>query len=921
MTKLAINSPVAIKNIPTSAHHIQLFMRFKLTLLWIFVSIYSSVVSMAQTTTVSKEEALAIAQNQFDGQDCDYYILNDNNPDLWTIFIDAEPMKGWSHECYTIKIPKQLSEENKSSFSPEKTLLDFAPEGDYQPLLTKNRYGDNACFKPTVRNDIQLQDTKSVAERTYALIINGGVNKTVNRERFWNDCSFIYQTLVNKYGVPKTNIYPIMSDGTDPAEDMMNNDNISHSSQSLDLDFDGEAEIEYAATKTNIQTVLNHIDSIIKKDDHLFIFVIDHGGHSVLKNELSGETTYLNSYICLWGNSNNEENKLYDYELAEMLEPFSSKFVNLNIVLGQCYSGGFIEQLNHLNCVVATACKKDEKSYSLQDLPYDAFVYHWICAVNGATPNKISVNADTDFNGIVTMEEAFIYANENDHERETPQFISSPTSIGEDLGFNNIPNSVDLYIKDCNLDTGKEPNTVTPMFWISPSIWVRNQNDSISIHENPVYSLKHNKAYIYVKIDNRGKEDFNGQGKWVHIYWAYASTGLTTETWKGQELYNGKPTGGHLGAKQIGQIKSGEYGIVMFDWELTSIMDNLPNDNHHFCLFAKIMDQYEDDGYVPGTVYFEQWNSNDQAQRNISIIDSSSFELATTVFIRNTVSVDRMYSLEFIPQTIIDKTLFQHGFVEMTLPSSLNPQFDTSVGVIQIEQPQNSGCYKVAFTASENKLGPITMKSGDIKDVAIKFNFTNMTDGLIKGYAYTCNLIQRDVRGEIIGGETFVIQPPGKATAALRIMATDNSNGGFDLTADMEDLQTVTWFDESLNCIGESKNISLPAIKETKQITAVGKNNSGELTSDVICLNPRHGISAISRVPEGIIVELFGEILTNSEVSAVSIIDGVTADSKFLSSVDSVVTLEVPSNSNRIYVVNYTQNGEIIDSKKINIYP
>lgn len=62
-----------------------------------------------------------------------------------------------------------------------------------------------------------------------------------NYERYWNDCSFIYQTLVNKYGVPKENIFPLMSDGDNPNEDMRLTTG-GFASQSLDLDNDGVNE-------------------------------------------------------------------------------------------------------------------------------------------------------------------------------------------------------------------------------------------------------------------------------------------------------------------------------------------------------------------------------------------------------------------------------------------------------------------------------------------------------------------------------------------------------------------------------------------------------------------------------------------------------------------------------------------------------
>lgn len=40
-------------------------------------------------------------------------------------------------------------------------------------------------------------------------------------EHYWNNCSFIYQTLRKKYGIPADNITLLMSDGDDEGIDML----------------------------------------------------------------------------------------------------------------------------------------------------------------------------------------------------------------------------------------------------------------------------------------------------------------------------------------------------------------------------------------------------------------------------------------------------------------------------------------------------------------------------------------------------------------------------------------------------------------------------------------------------------------------------------------------------------------------------
>ena len=62
-----------------------------------------------------------------------------------------------------------------------------------------------------------------------------------------------------------------MSDGTSPNKDrrLLNG---TYDSSPLDLDGDGNDDIQYAATKDNLKTVFNRLSSILTEDDNLFIF-------------------------------------------------------------------------------------------------------------------------------------------------------------------------------------------------------------------------------------------------------------------------------------------------------------------------------------------------------------------------------------------------------------------------------------------------------------------------------------------------------------------------------------------------------------------------------------------------------------------------------------------------------------------------
>lgn len=98
--------------------------------------------TFAQTTKiatlVSKEDALSIAERQFEGKDVDYYILNNGTSLNWTIFVDAEPTKGWEHECYVLTIPKIITTSLSDAAPTRKVSGKLPPDDNYEPLSVKN---------------------------------------------------------------------------------------------------------------------------------------------------------------------------------------------------------------------------------------------------------------------------------------------------------------------------------------------------------------------------------------------------------------------------------------------------------------------------------------------------------------------------------------------------------------------------------------------------------------------------------------------------------------------------------------------------------------------------------------------------------------------------------------------------------------
>jgi hypothetical protein len=297
-----------------------------------------------------------------------------------------------------------------------------------QPMLEPGKLFDFKKDKTLLKSA-----TTYDASNDYAVIISGGMDNHNNWYRYWNDCSAIYSALVDVYNYSPSHIYVLMSDGTSSGNDRLlgyqtdiygNVIGYIMDSSPLDLDGNGTNDINYSATKSNISTVFNTLSGILSSDDHLFVFTTDHGGQE------SGDDVYMN----LWGET------IRDDQFADELDKVHAG--KITVTMEQCNSGGFVDDLEANGRVISTACAAGESSWPMANNTYDEFVYYWISAIAGETPEGTTVDADDNNDGWVSMREAFDYANDNDNAHingvywqgntyfETPQYNSTPADLG-----------------------------------------------------------------------------------------------------------------------------------------------------------------------------------------------------------------------------------------------------------------------------------------------------------------------------------------------------------------------------------------------------------------------------------------------------------------------------------------------------------
>lgn len=794
------------------------------------------------TVTVTPQQAVNFARDLVRNDSCDYYLGLVRNipypgkPSLlmntaWLVFVDERPNEGWEHPCKYIYI-------NANTFTSDYFVIDsVCPPTDVvlTPAVKNNIYGENATMKPYVPK-ILSNDPNPAAGNTYAVILNGGMCLTSNREAYWNDCSFIYKTLRNTYGIPKSNIKVIMSDGTDEGDDL-NLGVGGYASSPLDLDDDNIPDIEYAATKENLQTVLNEMAQKLTDDDHLMIFVAGHGGYDSKKQS---------SYLYLW-----DKMKLYPNELNNYLEPIDAGFIS--IVMGQCNSGGFIDPLKKPNRIIATACAENERSYGNTIIPFSEFLYHWTSAVNGYDAYGEKVNVKEN----IPIMDAQAYAARNDvyangkakYGHEVPQINYFTHSVAYDLSLANIPPVVDLCFDEYrtpvtsqlvtkSYEKGAFPGTIPSHpgsslsgshkdydvkthvkyeFWDNPYIWIRNQKDGKDVHvtEKPIIE-EDKKIFVYVQVRNKGVKTYTG-GMDVKTFWANSSAVITEEVWKGHVLTDDE-TGGHFCTKPVvGDLAAGYVQIVelggYFDGkQLTTLQEN----NSDLCILAFLKKDDDPTSFiVDENDVAEVWKTDKLGQSNVTFqelrFDGSIEESdALSTGFSNMSSGTKDWYITTKISNYIDTFKSQANVALRLSPNLVTSWNNGGQQCINIKEvDRDNGAFQIDSDSAS--LGDIKLQPYQRGKIGVKCNFF-AENGITEKKTFDVDVAVRDnTTGQILGGETFRITQHPRPAINPQIETT-KINGKTTLTAtNVSENVIYKWYNEQGELVGEGETFAVPA--------------------------------------------------------------------------------------------------------------
>lgn len=857
--------------------------------------------------------------------------------EFWLVFADLMPEANWEHPCKYIYVSDNM--EGGEYIVAVVDSVRPPHSGDFEPMklsqITRDRMELESSEKAKRAGAARMMKSGSLpiystpfSSKTYAVILSGGLSPADNADRYWNDCSYMYKTLTRNFGLPKENVKVLMSDGKSPGLDR--NLNISFSpdldSSPLDLDGDGECDIDFSASKDTLAMVFDELKNKLTDNDHLLVFVTDHGGYDEYNDK---------SYINLWNGE-----RLYPDEFASYFNGFNAGYVSF--VLGQCYSGGFIPALKADNHIVMTACAEKELSYRCRafDLNYNEFLYHWISALNRTDTfgNTLPVSQTLPNGKLapVTLKRAFDYAVEKDaynkgktnRSVENPQISILKGSTAEDLALDSIPPTVYLYITKDNTSVKETTsdahgqlvesmkNFIRYKFWTNNDIWLRNQDDGMVNleHESPHVTEDDPTVYVYTMVKNRGVKAYSDKSVRLVTRWAKSSLVLSRESWYG--TLTGDVIGGEVYRDYIRKtIAPCDSVIIRQPFTFTGeALDNAMEDGFKMCLLSALTDRNEsaslpgnDLGVVP------VWNSDRFAQRN-------QYRMLTKMqmeFIRTFPTAQKEMYLSLIVHNDADPSVCGENALDVKLKVP-----DSMVGQVSMKGCTASRIDPHMITIADrcSAIQNFTLYPDDLDSIGISATVRGDCDITVPLKRSVNVAVFDEGSGEIIGGEQFdfIVNPRPKIDPQIDKILVPG--GKVKLTAkNVSEDAVYEWYDKDGNLVGKGKELTLGPTaasgEYTLRVVAVKDNVANSATVNV---EQRPLIKDIEVTNPGKVKVDFNYPVPENVSARVSSPTGNTSVEEYM--IDSgatQATFHITNQMSDIMQMSIAENGKVIETRKI----
>lgn len=511
-----------------------------------------------------------------------------------------------------------------------------------------------------------------------------------------------------------------------------------------------------------------------------------------------------------------------------------------------------------------TSSKATEKSYGFEDIPHSIFLYHWTCAINESDHQLNHVDSDKDNNNFVSMEEAFTYAksqtltiaNDNPFINETPQIDYVAGVLCDDLSFNRMPKTVDLYIRDNSDDRGIEPNPSSdPSLWSSPDLYIRRQDDgNTNTKHQYVYvedpSLGEAEFYVYANIHNRGTKPYvpSQNREYIHFFATNTNGRIDYRKYNGTNIY-GDEFGEQIAVPSINRtIAPGDSLLVKAHVNLYADLDNHPWTNNRLAISLL--------GIISPERYFSDF-PDDEAVRIDTLLNIR--RVSNNVAMRN----ERFLPINPGNNRIIDFSLLRVDSCEIILWASN----ENLLSSMSLQLPNQVRHYRVHNTNSASGLRPV------FPDNTIPLDYVRCISNL-----NLSNLENPKINLQFDGTDLFNLNNIHNGDA-LTILQCNSTTG--DVIAGMTYIVQI----EDPDDFNQETN--------SPYITQISFNSENQIQMN------------------------FSEQVSDVSVFVSTVSNSLTSVEKNIIDATETIAIDIPADYNGILYVDLKKGGKTIDSKKI----
>ncbi len=785
----------------------------------------------ASAVSISKDEALNLVKQQLGNEPFDYYVTSvnevydDGNESCildsipnetwlkcpqkkWLFFVDEQPMTNWDHKCSFFYIPQEIPEPTEDKIPIVKFKGNRYPGGIKLDLIETHRvkHSESQHINPIkikkVYHDIDWL-TSTYFSGDVVLIIGGGYNDESSYSTHWNDCKYFYDVITQKCNAIPNSTYIYFGGGagryvtdgwhdtkipTAIGEDDYCSNNIKSITRNNVLNLFKQIKQDYYDSETGNCGINN-----------LIVFVSCHG--SIDKQG--------KPFLCMWQGNDSEYNKfenhrLYASELKSLLDSIKSKYQT--VILGNCYSGAFLNTLKAPGRTIMTACGPEELSHGGTDysmnFDYDFFVNHITNAINGIDYRGDTIDADENKDGIISLKEAFGYACERDtkdvkqyaHADEHPMYCSTPAWVGQEMSFDHDVDSSLLYVRDNLLDSGNMRTTADINCWNSPDIWVRSHQDGLENQFSEPIDAKCDTAYIYTRIGNLGIRNFNGKisSKTLELYWSKPS--LTANCW------HNNYSGGFIDSVRIAQNIAVDSSVVLCTpWVIPTAYKGMrASCMGNVRILARIRDNmdslYAATPNIPQTLR-EISNSRYLADKNRIIIANGGGSEIMPLTIQNSsdsvLNVNLVLSADSLERK---QPLFEKMELYVTLSPSLAQSWTANGSKGRNIKVLSAKPNEVRLLGYDSKIDGLSLNPGKTDSVMFTCKMI-ASDAIVVRGTYNFNIVSQNSNNQNMGG------------AAMNIRL-DTTRPGIDPGIDVGDAGTIIGEDTSVTVVGNVNDLT-----------------------------------------------------------------------------------------------------------------